>query len=55
MAQPTPDNLKRLANRIDSGTLGVHIHEAYALAHAGEALQHLTSQHTTGEIGLTVE
>jgi len=55
MAQPTPDNLKRLADCIDSGTLGVHIHETYGLAHAGEALQHLTSQHTQGKIGLTVE
>jgi len=55
MAQPTPDNLKRLADCIDSGTLGVHIHEIYGLAHAGEALHHLTSQHTQGKIGLTVE
>jgi NADPH:quinone reductase-like Zn-dependent oxidoreductase len=55
MAQPTPDNLHRLADRIDSGTLRVHIHETYDLAHAGEALQHLTSRHTQGKIGLTLD
>jgi NADPH:quinone reductase-like Zn-dependent oxidoreductase len=55
MAQPTPDNLRRLADRIDSGTLGVHIDETYDLAHAGEALQHLTSRHTRGKIGLTLD
>jgi NADPH2:quinone reductase len=55
MAQPTPHNLQRLADRIDSGSLRVHIHETYDLAHAGEALQHLTERHTQGKIGLAVD
>jgi NADPH:quinone reductase-like Zn-dependent oxidoreductase len=54
MAQPTPANLLRLANLLDSGTLRVHIQETYDLAHAGDALQHLTSRHTQGKLGLTI-
>jgi NADPH:quinone reductase-like Zn-dependent oxidoreductase len=54
MAQPTPANLRRLADLLDRGTLRVHIQETYDLAHAGDALQHLTSRHTQGKIGLTI-
>jgi NADPH:quinone reductase-like Zn-dependent oxidoreductase len=55
IAQPTPDNLQRLADHIDRGTLRVHIHETYDIARAGEALQHLTERHTQGKIGLAVD
>jgi NADPH2:quinone reductase len=55
MAQPTPENLQRLADLLDSGTLRVHIQETYDLARAGDALQHLTARHTQGKIGLTID
>ena len=55
MAQPTPDNLQRLADLLDSGTLRVHIQRTYDLTHAGDALQHLTGRHTQGKIGLTID
>src|SRR5438105_118999 len=42
MAQPNPENLQRLADLLDTKTLRVHIQETYDLAHAGDALQHLT-------------
>jgi NADPH:quinone reductase-like Zn-dependent oxidoreductase len=55
MAQPTPENLQRLAELLDSGTLRVHIQETHDLADAGDALQHLTSRHTQAKIGLTID
>ncbi len=54
MAEPTPDNLQRLADHLDGGTLRVHIHATYDLAHADDALQHLTERHTQGKVGLAV-
>jgi NADPH:quinone reductase-like Zn-dependent oxidoreductase len=55
MAHPTPDNLQRLADHIDPGTLRVLMHETYDLADAEDALQHLTGRHTQGKIGLAVD
>jgi len=55
MAQPNPENLQRLADLLDTKTLRVHIQETYDLAHAGDALQHLTGRHTQGKVGLTVD
>jgi NADPH2:quinone reductase len=54
MAQPTPENLKRLAQLLDDGTLRVHIQESYELARAGEALAALPGSHTQGKLGLRV-
>ena len=53
MAQPTPENLRRLAELLDAGTLRVHIRASYDLARAGEALAAL-SGHTRGKIGLSI-
>jgi NADPH:quinone reductase len=54
MAQPTPDNLQRLAELLDAGTLRVEIQRSYPLEQAGEALQALQATHTRGKLGLTV-
>jgi NADPH2:quinone reductase len=55
MAHPNPENLQRLADLLDNRTPRVHIQETYDLAHAGDALQHLTARHTQGKIGLTID
>jgi NADPH:quinone reductase-like Zn-dependent oxidoreductase len=55
MAQPTPDNLQRFADLLDRGALRVHVQQTYDLAHAADALQHLTERHTQGKIGLTID
>jgi NADPH:quinone reductase-like Zn-dependent oxidoreductase len=54
MAVPTPANLKRLADLIDSGALQVRIQRSYRLEPAGEALQALPATHTQGKLGLTI-
>ena len=54
MAQPTPENLARLAELLDSGVLRVHIQESYELAQAADALQALTGAHTQGKLGLSI-
>ena len=54
MAQPTPENLQRLAELLDGGTLRVPIQRAYPLEHAGEALQALPTTHTQGKLSLTI-
>ena len=54
MAQPTPENLARLAELLDSGALRVHIQESYELARAADALQALTGTHTQGKLGLSI-
>jgi NADPH:quinone reductase-like Zn-dependent oxidoreductase len=54
MAVPTPANLKRLADLIDSGALQVRIQRSYRLEQAGEALQALPATHMQGKLGLTI-
>jgi NADPH2:quinone reductase len=54
MAQPTPANLQRLAELLDSGTLRVPIQRTYDLEQAGEALQAFSTTHTVGKLGLTI-
>ena len=54
LAQPTPENLERLAELLDTGALRVHIQESYELARAADALQALTSAHTQGKLGLNI-
>jgi NADPH:quinone reductase len=54
MAQPTPENLPRLAELLDDGTLRVHIQKSYELAQAGDALQAFPATHTQGKLGITI-
>jgi NADPH2:quinone reductase len=52
MAVPTPENLQRLAQLLDAGTLKVHIHQTYPLDQAAAALNALATTHTQGKIAL---
>jgi NADPH:quinone reductase-like Zn-dependent oxidoreductase len=54
MAVPTPANLGRLAELLDTGALRVSIQRSYDLEQAGEALQALPTTHTQGKLGLTI-
>ena len=54
MAQPSPDNLQRLADLLDAGTLRVPIQRSYRLEQAGEALLALPTEHTQGKLGLAI-
>jgi len=54
MAEPTPANLRRLAELLDTGTLRVPIQRSYPLEQAGDALQALPTAHTQGKLGLTI-
>ncbi len=54
MAVPTPANLERLAELLDSGALRVPIRRSYRLEQAGEALQALPATHNQGKLGLTI-
>ena len=55
MAQPTPDNLRRLADRLDSGNLRVEIQKTYDLADAADALNELANEHTQGKVALALD
>jgi NADPH2:quinone reductase len=55
MADPTPANLARLAELLDSGALRVPIQGSYRLDQAAEALQALPGTHTQGKLGLTID
>jgi len=54
MAEPTPANLRRLAELLESGTVRVPIQRSYRFEEAGEALQALPATHTQGKLGLTI-
>jgi NADPH2:quinone reductase len=54
VAEPSPANLRRLAELLESGTLRVHVTRTFELAEAGEALQALSDSHTQGKLGLAV-
>jgi NADPH2:quinone reductase len=54
MAEPTPANLKRLAELLDSGALRVPIQRSYRLEEAGEALAEFPVIHTQGKLSLTI-
>jgi NADPH2:quinone reductase len=53
MAEPTPANLERLAELLDTAALRVPIQRSYQLEQAGEALQALAT-HTQGKISMTI-
>ena len=52
MAAPTPQNLQRLARRLEAGTLKVRIQDSYGLDQAGDALTALGTTHTRGKLAL---
>ncbi len=54
MAAPTPENLRRLAELLEAGTLHVHIQETFDIDHAADGLQTLASSHVRGKIGIRV-
>jgi NADPH:quinone reductase-like Zn-dependent oxidoreductase len=54
MAQPTPQNLQRLADLLDSRALRVRIQRSYTLEQAGQALQAFVATHTQGKLSLTI-
>jgi NADPH:quinone reductase-like Zn-dependent oxidoreductase len=53
-AQSTVENLQRLADLLDNGTLRVPIQQTFELAQAGQALDAFSSTHTQGKIGITI-
>jgi NADPH:quinone reductase len=54
VAEPTPANLQRLAELLDTGRLRVPIQHSYRLEQAGDALQELPTTHTQGKLSLTI-
>jgi NADPH:quinone reductase len=54
MAEPTPANLQRLAELLETDRLRVPIQRSYALEQAGEALQALPATHTQGKLSVTI-
>ena len=54
VAQPTPENLQRLAELLEGGNLRVPIQTSHELAHADEALAAFQSTHTQGKISITI-
>lgn len=54
MAEPTTDNLHRLARLLDAGTLTVHIQQTYPLDQAAAAMNALATTHTRGKIALQI-
>jgi NADPH2:quinone reductase len=54
MAVPTPENLERLGQLLDVGTLRVPIQSTYGLDQAGEALRAFSTAHTQGKLGIQV-
>jgi NADPH:quinone reductase len=53
-AQPSLENLERLAGLLDAGTIRVSIQERFELAQAGEALGFLAAGHTRGKVAVSV-
>ena len=54
MAQPTTENLERLARLLDGGALRVPIQDTYELDRAPEALHALGTTHTQGKLAIRV-
>ena len=54
MAAPTLDNLLRLAQLLDAGTLKLHIHQTYPLDQALVAMNALATTHMQGKIALQI-
>ncbi len=54
MAIPSPENLGRLAQQLEAGTLKVPIQHTYELDRAGEALQAIATTHTQGKLAIKI-
>jgi NADPH2:quinone reductase len=54
MAAPTTENLQRLAQLVDAGTLKVRIQHTYPLDQAAAAMNALATTHTQGKIALQI-
>ncbi len=54
MGAPTPENLERLAQLLDAGTLKVRIQNSYGLDQAGDALHALATTHTQGKLAIQI-
>ena len=54
MAEPSTENLERLAQLLLTGALTVHVQGRYELERTAEALQVLGSTHTRGKLGIDV-
>jgi NADPH:quinone reductase len=55
MAEPTPENLERLAALLAEGTVRIPIQKTYGLADAPAALAALTAEHTQGKLAIQVD
>src|SRR3954452_9319642 len=54
MAAPTPENLDRVAQLLDSGMLEVPVQATYELDRAAEALQAIATTHTQGKLAIRI-
>ncbi|MET0799785.1 MAG: NADP-dependent oxidoreductase [Actinomycetota bacterium] len=54
MGVSSVENIRRLAELLDAGTIRVPIQRSYPLERAGEALESLQAEHTQGKVGVTV-
>ena len=54
IAQPTTENLDRVAQLLDSGALNVPVQATYELERAPEALQALATTHTQGKLAIRI-
>jgi NADPH:quinone reductase len=54
MAQPTTENLDRVAQLLDTGALKVPVQATYELDRAPEALQALGATHTRGKLAIHI-
>ena len=54
MAAPTTENLDRVAQLLDSGTLKVPVQATYELDRAAEALQAIGTTHTQGKVAIRI-
>ena len=54
MAVPSTDNLRRLAELLDDGTLQVHIHRTFEFDRATDALQALATERVRGKLAISV-
>jgi NADPH:quinone reductase len=54
VAHPSPADLQRLAELLDTGALRVSLQRSYELEQAGDALQALPATHTQGKLGVTI-
>ncbi len=54
MGVSSVENIRRLAELLDAGTIRVPIQRSYPLERAGEAIESQQAEHTQGKVGVTV-